>query len=254
MRSSYRELIYDKRRNIADWVVICQAPIIFTVIAYFFKLPLDITWAIKWSMAFVIGCILIKGRSFLHEIHIVDRHFREDKLIISDPHHERPSNYIQWSNYRNYQRKRSSQSIILVILFTVISRILFPEYYWDIFLILFYIDGGLFLFITLNDIKKYISGLINFFSEKLDSSISTHNNLNKLNEPLKYRRFIMEAMIITLIYMIVIDKILEMGIFQYIQYSLAFFIIYLIGRLFIQLRQYFVSALKYIDNVSNEIQ
>jgi len=250
IKDMYTDLIYDKRRIIVNWITIIQAPFIFLAVIYLFKLPLNITWAMKWTMAFVLFCIFVKGRSFLHSIRLVNTLVLEE-LSSTETFQQENIDFISWSKYKNYEKKISFYSLIFVIVSTVISRIFYPEYYRDIFLVLFYADGCLFFFLTLNNVKKYTAGLIRSFavllnSKKIDNS---SDSLPKVREPLSYGRVIGETFIVTLLYFVFLYQFMDIEIFQYIQYTMALFILYATTRVFIQIRRYFYSSLQLIDTI-----
>jgi len=251
IKDTYTDLIYDEKRIIIDWVAIIQAPFIFIAVTYLAGLEMNVLWIMKGIMAYVLYCIVVKGNTFLYSLRLLDNHVLEELLKIKTSHQDKNIDFIRWSKYRRYQRKISIRSILLLIVVTIILKILFPKYYRDTFLVLFYADGGLFLFMTLNNIKKYTSGLINYFevllnSKKIDNS---SNSLPKIREPLSYSRVISETTIVTLLYFLGLYKLMEMGTFQYIQYTMALFILYATTRVFIQMRRYFYSGLHRIDTI-----
>jgi hypothetical protein len=251
IKDTYTDLIYDRRRIIIDWVAIIQAPFIFIAVTYLAGLEMNVLWIMKGIMAYVLYCIVVKGNTFLYSLRLLDNHVLEELLKIKTSHQDKNIDFIRWSKYRNDQRKISIHSILLLIVVTIILKILFPEYYRDTFLVLFYADGGLFLFMTLNNVKKYTLGLINAFDLLLNSKkiANSNGNLPKLRAPLSYGRVIGESFIVTLVYFIGLYKFIDMGTFQYIQYSMALFILYTTTRVFIQMRRYFYSGLHRIDTI-----
>ena len=250
IKDKYIDLIYDKRRKIIEWILIIQLPFIFLLGSYLFQISLTMTWLMKLTMAFWLYCILIKRKTFLYSIKIVD------KNILNEFNTEtiQRDNLTSWSRYKNYERKISTYSIFLLLVCIVLTRIFLFDYYRDIFLILFYIEGGLFFLINLDNIRRYTEGLKSFFAKQsVFKNITNSKNLfGKIREPLSYKQMVGESLILTLLYLLILFFIFKMGTFQYIQYSIAVFILYATTRLFIQMRRYFYSVLEFVDTIREE--
>jgi hypothetical protein len=242
------DLFFDKRRNVVEMIMIIQAPFIFFAVAYLFGLEISVIWVIKAILAFVLFIILIKGRSFLHGMTLVSDQIASETLV--DPTlRDKNTDFIPWNKYRKRIRRLSMYSIIVLIAITLIARYYVPAYYRDIFLVLIYLDSFIFVFLTLNNANKYILlTTTTFLDYKSGETLQNHENIFKARTP-NFKFIIYEFLLLAFILLILLNQIIELRTFQYVQYFMVLFILYFTSRRLIQTRRYFISCVQFIDKI-----